>query len=81
MTLAALCLIYSVGAAVFALYLSGRAQDAKRVDVHPDLRRAGQRAGALQALAVVIAVALAVASTWLWPTAAGNVWLELLRRR
>ncbi|MEW6432639.1 MAG: hypothetical protein AB1730_14140 [Myxococcota bacterium] len=61
--------------------MSGRGQDAKRLDVHPDLRRAGQRAGALQALAVVLAAVLAVASTWLWPTAAGNVWLEILRSR
>lgn len=81
MTLAVLCLIYSVGAAGAALYLTGRATNAARNDVHAELRRDGRRADRLRLVAWLSCVALAVLSTWLWPTPAGNVWLELLRSR
>jgi len=81
LTLAVLCLVYSVGAAGAALYLTGRAQDARRNDVHPELRRAGRRAETLRMVAWLSCVALAILSTCLWPTAAGNVWLEILKSR
>lgn len=81
LTLAALCLIYSVGAVGAAFYFTGRSHTARRHDVHPDLRRDGQRADWLRGLAWLSALALALLSTWLWPTPAGNLWLELLRSR